>query len=60
MFERLHHQRIALVLEALNGHLLRENHCLFGGGTVGSLDLDGRASHHLLAHGRRERGLCPR
>lgn len=51
MFERLHHQRIALVLEALNGHLLRENHCLFGGGAVGALDLDGRATHHLLAHG---------
>jgi hypothetical protein len=34
MFERPHHQRIALVLEALNGPLLRESNCLFGGGTV--------------------------
>ena len=34
MFERLHHQRIAQVLRVLNGPLLRENHCLFGGGTA--------------------------
>ena len=34
MFERPHHQRIAQVLAALNGPLLRENHCLFGGGTA--------------------------
>ena len=34
MFERPHHQRIAQVLRALNGPLLRENHCLFGGGTA--------------------------
>lgn len=34
MFERPHHQRIARVLQALNGPLLRENNCLFGGGTV--------------------------
>lgn len=33
MFERPHHQRIAHVLAALNGALLRKNGCLFGGGT---------------------------
>ena len=34
MFERPHHQRIAQVLRALNGPLLRDNNCLFGGGTA--------------------------
>lgn len=34
MFERTHHQRIARVLHALDGKLLREAHCLFGGGTA--------------------------
>lgn len=34
MFERAHHQRIARVLDALDGQLLREAHCLFGGGTA--------------------------
>ena len=33
-FQRPHHQRIARVLDALNGPLLRENNCLFGGGTA--------------------------
>lgn len=33
MFERPHHQRIAHVLAALNGALLRRHGCLFGGGT---------------------------
>lgn len=33
MFERPHHQRIAHVLAALDGALLRERGCLFGGGT---------------------------
>ena len=33
-FQRPHHQRIARVLGALNGPLLRENNCLFGGGTA--------------------------
>ncbi len=33
MFERPHHQRIAHVLAALDGALLREHGCLFGGGT---------------------------
>ena len=37
MFERPHHQRLAQVLLALNGSLLRENHCLFGGGTAMAL-----------------------
>jgi len=34
MFERPLHQRIAKVLGALNGALLKEHRCLFGGGTV--------------------------
>lgn len=34
MFERPHHQRIAMVLQSLDGRLLRESHCLFGGGTA--------------------------
>jgi len=34
MFTRLHHQAIAQVLHALDGDLLREHACLFGGGTV--------------------------
>ena len=34
VFERPHHQRIAHVLGALNGPLLRQNNCLFGGGTA--------------------------
>lgn len=33
MFERLHHQRIAHVLGALDGDALRRLGCLFGGGT---------------------------
>lgn len=33
-FQRPHHQHIARVLSALNGALLRENNCLFGGGTA--------------------------
>ena len=33
MFERPHHQRIAHVLEALDGEVLRTHHCWFGGGT---------------------------
>jgi len=34
MFKRPHHQQIAYALRALNGPLLRENNCLFAGGTV--------------------------
>jgi len=33
MFERAHHQRIAHVLAALDGEVLRAHHCWFGGGT---------------------------
>lgn len=33
-FERPHHQQIAYALRALNGPLLKENNCLFAGGTV--------------------------
>jgi hypothetical protein len=33
-FERPHHQRIARVLESLDGPLLRLHRCLFAGGTV--------------------------
>jgi hypothetical protein len=32
-FERPHHQRIAHVLSALDGDVLRQHSCLFGGGT---------------------------
>ena len=34
LFKRPHHQRIAHVLNVLNGSMLRDNNCLFGGGTV--------------------------
>ena len=34
MFSRPHHQRIALILQMLDGNLLRRNSCLFGGGTA--------------------------
>ncbi len=34
MFERPFHQRIVKVLNVLNGALLKEHGCLFGGGTV--------------------------
>lgn len=37
MFERPHHRRIARVLATLNGDLLREANCLFGGGTAMAL-----------------------
>lgn len=33
-FERIHHQFIAQVLHALDGPMLREFNCLFGGGTA--------------------------
>jgi len=33
-FKRPHHQRIAHVLSILNGQQLKENNCLFGGGTA--------------------------
>jgi hypothetical protein len=34
MFERPHHQMIAQVLDSLDGPLLKQNNCLFGGGTA--------------------------
>lgn len=34
MFERPHHRRIARVLRTLDGSLLRQRACLFGGGTA--------------------------
>ena len=34
LFKRPHHQQIAHILSTLDGQLLRENNCLFGGGTV--------------------------
>lgn len=37
MFERKHHQSIARVLSALDGMLLTEANCLFGGGTAMAL-----------------------
>lgn len=37
MFERPHHRRIARVLSALDGDLLRAANCLFGGGTAMAL-----------------------
>lgn len=33
MFDRVHHQRIAHVLTALDGNVLRQHACWFGGGT---------------------------
>lgn len=37
MFERAHHRRIGRVLAALDADLLRDAHCLFGGGTAMAL-----------------------
>lgn len=34
MFSRRHHQLISGILQQLNGDLLREHHCYFGGGTA--------------------------
>jgi hypothetical protein len=34
MFERPHHKLPARVLSALNGNLLKEHGCLFGGGII--------------------------
>jgi hypothetical protein len=54
LFEREHHQRIAHVLQALDGPLLSSQGCLFGGGTAiaprrgeyrGSVDMDFLVSH---------------
>lgn len=63
MFNRSHHKRIALVLNALNGPLLREHNCLFGGGTVialrygeyrESVDIDFMTSDIVSYRGLRE------
>jgi hypothetical protein len=37
LFERAHHRRIAAILEALDAATLRDNACLFGGGTAMAL-----------------------
>jgi len=37
VFERLHHQRIARVLDSFDGRLLVAHRCLFGGGTAMAL-----------------------
>jgi hypothetical protein len=37
MFERAHHRAIARVLSALDGELLAQANCLFGGGTAVAL-----------------------
>ncbi|HET9031770.1 MAG TPA: nucleotidyl transferase AbiEii/AbiGii toxin family protein [Dokdonella sp.] len=34
MFDRAHHQRVAYVLSSLDGDLLRDHQCWFGGGTA--------------------------
>ncbi len=63
LFERPHHQRIAHLLAALDGPLLRERRCLFGGGTAialsfgeyrESIDVDFRVSE--IGHYRELRG----
>ena len=40
MFQRQHHQRIHEILLALDGTLLREHRCYFGGGTASALQRD--------------------
>lgn len=40
MFRRQHHKDILKVLQSLNGDLLRDAECFFGGGTAIVLDLD--------------------
>lgn len=40
MFKRKHHQVIADILRQLNGDLLRDHHCYFGGGTAIALSQD--------------------
>lgn len=67
-FRRIHHQFIAQVLHALNGTLLREANCLFGGGTVialrygefrESVDIDFLVSDIQSYRGLRERLTGP-
>ena len=70
MFSRPHHQRIAKVLEALDGDLLHQHHCLFAGGTAialrygeyrESVDIDflvsDLASYRYLRTSVREQGF---
>jgi hypothetical protein len=70
MFTRLHHQRIAKVLESLDADLLKQHNCLFAGGTAialgygeyrESVDIDflvsDLASYRYLRNSVREQGL---
>ena len=70
IFSRSHHQRIAKVLESLNGDLLKAHNCLFAGGTAialrygeyrESVDIDflvsDLASYRHLRNLVREQGL---
>ena len=70
MFTRLHHQRIAKVLESLDADLLKQHNCLFAGGTAialgygeyrESVDIDflvsDIASYRYLRNSVREQGL---
>ena len=40
MFSRPHHQRIAQVIQSLNGRLLEQARCYFAGGTAIALSLN--------------------
>jgi len=40
LFKRKHHQVIADILRQINGDLLRDHHCYFGGGTAIALSQD--------------------
>lgn len=70
MFEKEHHLRIATILQALNGDLLDQHSCLFGGGTAivlshgeyrESVDLDflvsDRSGYQALRHVLTEQGI---
>ena len=70
MFTRLHHQRIAKVLESLDADLLKRHNCLFAGGTAialgygeyrESVDIDflvsDLVSYRYLRNSVREQGL---
>ena len=70
IFNRPHHQRIAKVLESLDGDLLKQRNCLFAGGTAialrygeyrESVDIDflvsDLASYRYLRNSVREEGL---
>ena len=62
-FKRPHHQKIAQVLQALNGPLLKEHECYFAGGTAmalrygeyrESIDIDFLISHRIHYRSLRE------